>query len=160
MSALVISVILFSSILLSHPNNNNPERSANEIKKSHSQYRFSRYHEKGLFAGALFDLRHQFSKLNLSTAQREQLKILHESHRDSTQEGWKAIKPLSSEMRGLLHAPSFDETAFRLLAERVSKKRIDQLLLMALLKRKALKILTMEQKKQLEKNSEHSSWSF
>ncbi|WP_370643682.1 CpxP family protein [Photobacterium sp. TLY01] len=90
--------------------------------------------------------------LDLTDAQKEQMRSLRESHkaemRDNMAQGRKAMKANHDKMQALLLADNFDENAVRELAKQMSDQQIEHRVSMMKQRHDMLNILTPEQKAQ------------
>ncbi|MCA1930244.1 Spy/CpxP family protein refolding chaperone [Rheinheimera sp.] len=86
--------------------------------------------------------------LDLSEAQKEQIKALMEQHR-ATMPKPDQVKPEMEQLKALVQAESFDEAAVRALLESKQKDKLDQDVARAKLQFEINKVLTTEQKAKL-----------
>ena len=89
-----------------------------------------------------------FKGLDLTDAQKEQIKTLMEQHR-ATMPKRDEIKSEKEQLKALIQAESFDEAAVRALLESKQKDRLDHEVARAKLQFDINKVLTVEQKAKL-----------
>ncbi|MDO6706267.1 CpxP family protein [Photobacterium sp. 1_MG-2023] len=93
-----------------------------------------------------------FSDLNLTDAQKEQMRALRDSQKESKREhrdeGREAMKANHEKMQALMLADSFDENAVRALAKQMSDQQIEHRVNRMKHRHDLLNILTPEQKAQ------------
>ncbi|KDM90637.1 hypothetical protein EA58_16140 [Photobacterium galatheae] len=90
--------------------------------------------------------------LNLSDAQKAQMRSLRESYKDGMREqmmqGREAMQANHDKMQALMLADNFDENAVRALAKQMSDQQIDRRVAMMKQRHEMLNLLTPEQKTQ------------
>lgn len=96
-----------------------------------------------------------FRSLDLTDAQKEKMRSLRESNRDTMREqmmqGREAMQANHDKMQALMLADNFDENAVRELAKQMSDQQIDRRVAMMKKRHDMLNILTPEQKTQYKK---------
>jgi|GEM_PF-4634341 len=141
--------LVLSSAAFAYSDSEEGERSYKHKMKMHKM------HDQGMRSmGGFGKLRHAFSQLDLSDAQRDELKALKQNNSESINAGKEAIYPMKSQMKELLMADEIDETAVKDLAVQIAEKKADQMLLIASIKKQAIAILTDEQRTELEQMKE------
>lgn len=99
-------------------------------------------------------MKRMLAGLELTDSQREQIKQLMQQHR-SEQKTARPDKAERQQMRDLLAADTFDETAARLLLEK-QQQAVDRRLAAMKLQHQVLQVLTDEQRQQL--NEKRQKW--
>ena len=87
--------------------------------------------------------------LNLTDAQKTQIKNLREQAQTASKSYFEQIKPLTEQMQALIEAPAFDEAAARALANKMSQLQIEVHLIHAKTESAIYNLLTAEQKAKL-----------
>lgn len=100
-------------------------------------------------------MKRMLAGLDLTDSQREQIKQLMQQHR-SEQKTARPDKAERKQMRDLLAADTFDETAARLLLEKQQQQAVNKRLAAMKLQHQVLQVLTDEQRQQL--NEKRQQW--
>ncbi len=88
--------------------------------------------------------------LDLTDAQKTQIKALREQAQTATKPYFEQIKPLREEMEKLIAAPAFDEAAARAIAQKMAQAQIEIHLIQAKTQAAISQVFTPEQKAKLE----------
>jgi protein CpxP len=92
---------------------------------------------------------HLWRMLDLTDAQKEQIKTIREAAATAAQPKHEALKPLQEQTRMLIEAPAFDEAAFRSLATQMSAIQVELQVIHARAENGTYNVLTAEQKAKL-----------
>lgn len=96
------------------------------------------------------DMEDRFARLlNLTDAQKTQIKNLREAAQTASKPYFEQIKPITGQMRQLIEAPTFDEAAARALAAKMSQLQIEVHIIQAKAEAAIYTLLTPEQKAKL-----------
>ncbi len=87
--------------------------------------------------------------LNLTEAQKAQIKALREQAQTASQPYLEQLKPLAEQARALIEAPTFDEAAARALAVKMSQLQTELHIIRAKTEAAIYNLLTPEQKAKL-----------
>lgn len=87
--------------------------------------------------------------LNLTDAQKTQIKNLREQAQAASKPYFEQIKPITEQMQKLIEAPVFDEAAARALASKMSQVQTEIHLIQAKTENAIYQLLTAEQKAKL-----------
>ena len=100
-------------------------------------------------------MKRMLAGLELTDSQREQIKQLMQQHR-TEHKMTRPDKADRQQLRDLLAADTFDETAARLLLEKQEQQAVDKRLAAMKLQHQVLQVLTDEQRQQL--NEKRQKW--
>ncbi|MFN7927229.1 MAG: Spy/CpxP family protein refolding chaperone [Blastocatellia bacterium] len=102
----------------------------------------------GGFGGGNFEDR--FARLlNLTEAQKAQIKNLRDQAQTTAKQYYEQIKPITEQMQKLIEAPAFDEAAARALAGKMTQLQTEVHLIQAKTENAIYNLLTPEQKAKL-----------
>lgn len=87
--------------------------------------------------------------LNLTDAQKTQIKTLREQAQNASKPYFEQIKPITEQMHKLIEAPTFDEAAARSLAAKMSQLQTEIHIIQAKTEAAIYQLLTPEQKAKL-----------
>lgn len=87
--------------------------------------------------------------LDLTDAQKEQIKAIRERAAEASKPHHEALKPLMEQQQALTEAASFDESAFRTLAVLITPIQIELQVIQARAQSETHNVLTAEQKAKL-----------
>ena len=96
-----------------------------------------------------------FARLDLSDAQKEQIKALHEKARADAATYAEQLKPIRESLRAAVEAKTFDEAAVRALLAKEAQIMTDLNVIRTRAENAAYNLLTAEQKTKLAELREH-----
>jgi periplasmic protein CpxP/Spy len=145
-AAVLLSGLVLTGSAIAHPDNEERTVSQKHMKKKHREHRHD--------MGGMHRLHRAFQHLDLSGEQKDSLKSLKESNKDTMIAAKSSMKPLKKEMHELLMAEDIDEASVRNLSVQIAEKKADHMIMMASIKKQAIAILTDEQRAELKKMKE------